>query len=159
MTIYRGVFLLFTVMGCVLSFGQLIDFTNVILFLCAFVNLLGVYFLLPVIKREMKEYWADYRSGELYELGKLDADKEIALEELAEANQVRDDSGRNRLADPDDDASARVGPPPRAIVADGYTATSPRAGSTRSRPSVRLSARNDASSPGARARRAAPGDR
>ena len=102
-TIYRGVFLLFTVMGCVLSFGQLIDFTNVILFLCAFINLLGVYFLLPVIKREMKEYWADYRSGKLYELGKLDADKEIAVEELAEANQVRDDSGQNRLADPDDD--------------------------------------------------------
>ncbi|WP_066637334.1 alanine/glycine:cation symporter family protein [Serinicoccus hydrothermalis] len=101
--IYRGVFLLFTVMGCVLSFGQLIDFTNVILFLCAFINLLGVYFLLPVIKKEMKEYWADYRSGKLFELGKLDHEKEIAVEELAEENQVVNSSGHNQLADPDDD--------------------------------------------------------
>lgn len=101
--IYRAVFLLFTVMGCVVSFGQLIDFTNVILFLCAFVNLLGVYFLLPVIKREMKEYWADYRSGKLYDLGNLDHEKEHAVEDLADENQVVDATGRNRLADPDDD--------------------------------------------------------
>ncbi|OLT41143.1 D-alanine glycine permease [Serinicoccus sp. CNJ-927] len=101
--IYRFVFLAFTVLGTILSFGQVLSFADNFLFVCAFVNLLGVFILLPVIKREMKEYLADRKSGKLAELGKLDADKEIAVEELAEANQVRDDSGQNRLADPDDD--------------------------------------------------------
>ncbi|WP_298888850.1 sodium:alanine symporter family protein [uncultured Serinicoccus sp.] len=101
--IYRVVFLLFTVAGCILNFGQVLAFADNFLFVCAFVNLLGVYFLLPVIKKEMNEYLADRKSGKLAELGKLDADKEMSVRDLAEANQVRDDSGQNRLADPDDD--------------------------------------------------------
>ncbi|GAA4871034.1 alanine/glycine:cation symporter family protein [Serinicoccus chungangensis] len=101
--IYRVVFLLFTVAGCILNFGQVLAFADNFLFVCAFVNLLGVYFLLPVIKKEMNEYLADRKSGKLAELGKLDADKEMSVRDLAEANQVRDDSGANRLADPDDD--------------------------------------------------------
>ena len=101
--IYRVVFLLFTVAGCILNFGQVLAFADNFLFVCAFVNLLGVYFLLPVIKKEMNEYLADRKSGKLAELGKLDSDKEMSVRDLAEANQVRDDSGANRLADPDDD--------------------------------------------------------
>ncbi|WP_298747431.1 sodium:alanine symporter family protein [uncultured Serinicoccus sp.] len=101
--IYRVVFLLFTVAGCILNFGQVLAFADNFLFVCAFVNLLGVYFLLPVIKKEMNEYLADRKSGKLAELGKLDADKDMSVRDLAEANQVRDDSGANRLADPDDD--------------------------------------------------------
>ncbi|KUG53738.1 D-alanine glycine permease [Serinicoccus chungangensis] len=101
--IYRVVFLVFTVAGCILNFGQVLAFADNFLFVCAFVNLLGVYFLLPVIKKEMNEYLADRKSGKLAELGKLDDDKEMSVRDLAEANQVRDDSGQNRLADPDDD--------------------------------------------------------
>ncbi|WP_299517734.1 sodium:alanine symporter family protein [uncultured Serinicoccus sp.] len=102
--IYRVVFLLFTVAGCILNFGQVLAFADNFLFVCAFVNLLGVYFLLPVIKKEMNEYLADRKSGKLAELGKLDADKDMSVRDLAEANQVRDDSGQNRLMnDPDDD--------------------------------------------------------
>ncbi|WP_130014722.1 alanine/glycine:cation symporter family protein [Serinicoccus sediminis] len=101
--IYRVVFLVFTVAGCILNFGQVLAFADNFLFVCAFVNLLGVYFLLPVIKKEMNEYLADRKSGKLAELGKLDADKEMSVRDLAEANQVREESGANRLADPDDD--------------------------------------------------------
>lgn len=83
-TIYRCVFLFFTVAGCVLSFGQVLNFADNFLFVCAFVNLLGVYLLLPVIKREMKEYLADRKSGKLLELGKEDADKDASLSDLAD---------------------------------------------------------------------------
>ncbi|MHA7280654.1 alanine/glycine:cation symporter family protein [Arthrobacter sp. MDT2-2] len=67
--IYKIIFLFFTVAGCVLTFTQVISFADAALFVCAFVNLLGVYFLLPVIKREMKDYLADRKSGKLLELG------------------------------------------------------------------------------------------
>ncbi|MHA7292595.1 alanine/glycine:cation symporter family protein [Arthrobacter sp. HLT1-21] len=67
--VYKIVFLFFTVVGCVLSFGQVIKFADAALFLCAFINLLGVYMLLPVIKREMREYLADRKSGKLLQLG------------------------------------------------------------------------------------------
>lgn len=67
--IYKCVFLLFTVTGTVLTFGEVLAFADAALFVCAFVNLLGVYMLLPVIKREMKQYLADRRAGTLKELG------------------------------------------------------------------------------------------
>ncbi|BBE24162.1 alanine glycine permease [Arthrobacter sp. MN05-02] len=44
---YKIIFLFFTVTGCVLTFSQVISFADAALFVCAFVNLLGVYFLLP----------------------------------------------------------------------------------------------------------------
>jgi AGCS family alanine or glycine:cation symporter len=49
----------------VLSFDQVLGFADAMLFLCAFVNLLGVYLLLPVVKKEMTEYLADRKSGAL----------------------------------------------------------------------------------------------
>ncbi len=66
---YKIVFLFFTVTGCILTFNQVISFADAALFVCAFINLLGVYFLLPVIKREMKDYLADRKSGKLLVLG------------------------------------------------------------------------------------------
>ncbi|MBG6225806.1 AGCS family alanine or glycine:cation symporter [Arthrobacter sp. CAN_A2] len=67
--IFKVIFLFFTVAGCVLTFSQVISFADAALFVCGFVNLLGVYLLLPVIKREMKEYLADRKSGKLLILG------------------------------------------------------------------------------------------
>jgi len=75
---YKVIFLTFTVAGCILSFSQVISFTDAALFICAFVNLLGVYLLLPVIKREMKKYLADRKSGKLDILGIEDEDIEDA---------------------------------------------------------------------------------
>lgn len=77
--IYRCVFLFFTVAGCVLSFGQVLGFADNFLFVCAFVNLLAVYLLLPKIKRELKAYMDDYKSGKLEAYGK----GEISYEETS----------------------------------------------------------------------------
>ncbi len=63
--LYRVIFCLFTVIGTVLTFGQVLNFADAMLFLTAFVNLLGVYLLLPVVKKEMTDYLADRKSGAL----------------------------------------------------------------------------------------------
>ncbi|MDF2966964.1 MAG: alanine:cation symporter family protein [Nocardioidaceae bacterium] len=63
--LFKLIFCLFTVTGTVLTFDQVLGFADSMLFLCAFVNLAGVYLLMPVVKREMKEYFADRKSGEL----------------------------------------------------------------------------------------------
>jgi AGCS family alanine or glycine:cation symporter len=63
--LFKFIFCLFTVTGSVLTFDQVLGFADSMLFLCAFVNLFGVYLLMPVVKREMKEYLADRKSGEL----------------------------------------------------------------------------------------------
>lgn len=73
---YKSIFLFFTVVGTVLTFTQVLSFADAALFVCAFVNLLGVYLLLPVIKREMREYLADRKSGKLKILGLEDEDLE-----------------------------------------------------------------------------------
>jgi AGCS family alanine or glycine:cation symporter len=63
--LFKSIFCLFTIIGTVLSFDQVLGFADAMLFLCAFVNLLGVYLLLPVVKKEMTEYLADRKSGAL----------------------------------------------------------------------------------------------
>lgn len=64
-TLYKIVFCSFTVIGTVLTFGNVLSFADAMLFLCAFVNLIGVYLLLPVIKAEMRTYLEDRKSGAL----------------------------------------------------------------------------------------------
>lgn len=68
----KAIYLFFTVMGAVLTLTAVMNFADSWLFLCAFVNLLGVYLLLPVIKQEMKEYLADRKAGRLDILGEDD---------------------------------------------------------------------------------------
>ncbi len=62
---YKIIFCVFTVIGAVLNFGQVLDFADAMLFLCAFVNLAGVYLLLPVVRAELRSYLAERRAGTL----------------------------------------------------------------------------------------------
>ena len=62
---YKFLFLFFVVVGSSMQLGSVIDFSDAMIFAMAFPNLLGCYFLLPVVKKELNEYWADYKSGKL----------------------------------------------------------------------------------------------
>ncbi len=62
---YKLLFLFFVVVGSSMQLGSVIDFSDAMIFAMAFPNLLGCYFLLPVVKRELNEYWADLKSGGL----------------------------------------------------------------------------------------------
>lgn len=62
---YKVLFLFFVVVGSSMQLGAVIDFSDAMIFAMAFPNLLGCYFLLPVVKKELNEYWDDYKSGRL----------------------------------------------------------------------------------------------
>lgn len=60
------IFYLFTaVLGCTLQLSSLVDIADALLFIMAIPNLIGVYLLMPVVKRELNAYWARLRSGQL----------------------------------------------------------------------------------------------
>ncbi|MBC9957349.1 sodium:alanine symporter family protein [Yimella sp. cx-51] len=107
--VYRVVFLTFTVAGCILTFQNVLDFADAFLFVCAFVNLLGVYLLLPVIKREMKAYLADYKNGTLaaYGAGEIDYEDTSATEVDHESADNFDGRQVGIVPDPDDDGFGR----------------------------------------------------
>ncbi len=69
-TVYKVLFLAFVVIGSSMQLGSVIDFSDAMIFAMAFPNIIGIYFLLPVVKREMNEYWADYKAGRLQKFGK-----------------------------------------------------------------------------------------
>ena len=68
--VYKVMFLFFVVVGASMELGSVIDFSDAMIFAMAFPNMLGIYFLVPVVKNELNEYWADYKAGRLQKFGK-----------------------------------------------------------------------------------------
>ena len=68
--VYKVMFLFFVVVGASMELGSVIDFSDAMIFAMAFPNMLGIYFLVPVVKKELNEYWADYKAGRLQKFGK-----------------------------------------------------------------------------------------
>jgi AGCS family alanine or glycine:cation symporter len=68
--VYKLLFLFFIVVGSSMQLGSVIGFSDAMIFAMAFPNILGIYFLLPVVRRELDEYWADYKAGKLKKFGK-----------------------------------------------------------------------------------------
>lgn len=64
----KSIYCLFIVVGTVLSLESVLTFTDAAVFVSAFINLLGCYLLLPVVKRELENYRAKRRSGEIAEV-------------------------------------------------------------------------------------------
>ena len=62
---YKVLFLFFVIVGSSMQLGAVIDFSDAMIFAMAFPNILGLYLLLPVVKRELNEYWSDYKAGRL----------------------------------------------------------------------------------------------
>lgn len=70
---YKLLFLFFIIVGSSMSLGSVIDFSDAMIFAMAFPNILGLYFLLPVVRKELDEYWADYKAGKLKKYGRAAA--------------------------------------------------------------------------------------
>jgi AGCS family alanine or glycine:cation symporter len=62
-TIYKAVFLLFIVIGAASSLEIIIGFSDAMIFAMSIPNLIGVYLLMRVVKRELTEYEDDLRTG------------------------------------------------------------------------------------------------
>lgn len=64
---FKVVFLACVVLGASLNLASVVDLSDALLFIAAVPNILGLYLLLPVVRRELDAYWADYRAGRLEE--------------------------------------------------------------------------------------------
>ncbi len=58
-------FCLFVVVGTTIRLEAVLDFSDALIFAMALANVLGIYLLAPVVRRELEGYWARLRSGEI----------------------------------------------------------------------------------------------
>jgi alanine or glycine:cation symporter, AGCS family len=62
---YKVLFLIFTVLGSIVSLKNILEFSDLMILAMSVPNLIGVYLMSGVIKRKLDEYWAKYKSGAL----------------------------------------------------------------------------------------------
>lgn len=62
---FKVLFCLFVVLGASVSLGAVLDFSDASLFAMGIANIIGLYFLMPVVKREMTGYLAKLRAGKI----------------------------------------------------------------------------------------------
>ncbi len=62
---FKVFFLFMAVVGAAMNLGSLVDIADAMLFIMAIPNLIGVYLLMPVVKRELQAYQAQLASGEI----------------------------------------------------------------------------------------------
>ena len=62
---YRVIYVLFVVLGPIVSLQSVIDFSDMMLFSMAFPNIIGMLILYPVIRPHVKDYIARLRSGKM----------------------------------------------------------------------------------------------
>ena len=66
--IFKVIFCLFTVIGSVLTFDSVLGFADAMLFVCAIVNLLACYLLLPKVKEEIRSFRQGLKDGSIEEV-------------------------------------------------------------------------------------------
>lgn len=61
--IYKLIFCLFVVIGASMTLGNVIDFSDAMIFAMCFPNVIGLYFLMPKAKEELNKYMAKIADG------------------------------------------------------------------------------------------------
>jgi len=63
--VYKALFLTFTILGSIVTRGNILDFSDLMILGMSFPNLLGVFLLSGLVKRRLDEYWHKYQNNEL----------------------------------------------------------------------------------------------
>ena len=63
--IYKIIFCVFVALGCVVQLGPILDISDALVFLICVPNILGLYFLAPIVKRELDSYMEKICSVEI----------------------------------------------------------------------------------------------
>ncbi len=63
--VFKVIFCIFTVIGASASLGPVIDFSDAAIFAMAVVNILALYFLIKIVRKEFESYSARLKSGEI----------------------------------------------------------------------------------------------
>jgi len=69
---FKVIFCLFTVVGTVMSFTSVLTFADSMLFVCAIVNLLACYILLPKVREELRSFRDGLKTGRIEEVPKAE---------------------------------------------------------------------------------------
>lgn len=70
---FKFVYLAMAVVGCTMQLGSIVDVADALLFIMAIPNLVGVYLLMPAVRRHLVSYQARVRSGEIAPAGTVPA--------------------------------------------------------------------------------------
>lgn len=62
---FKFIFCVFIVVGCSIPLTSVLDFSDAMIFAMALPNILGIYLLAPIVKREMHSYFDRIKSGEI----------------------------------------------------------------------------------------------
>jgi len=62
---FKVIFCIFVVIGASASLGPVIDFSDAAIFAMAVVNIMALYFLMPIVKRELESYMSRLKTGEI----------------------------------------------------------------------------------------------
>ncbi|MDF3414499.1 alanine:cation symporter family protein [Sulfitobacter sp. M57] len=61
--VFKLIFCFFIIVGAAAQLGAVIDFSDAMIFAMAVVNITALYFLMPIVKREMNSYFERIKSG------------------------------------------------------------------------------------------------
>jgi AGCS family alanine or glycine:cation symporter len=64
-TTYKVIFCLLVVVGAAISANQVFDFGDAMIFAMAFPNILGLYFLSGEVRKDLADYFARVKSGDI----------------------------------------------------------------------------------------------
>ena len=62
---FKVIFCIFVIIGASASLGPVIDFSDAAIFAMAVVNIVALYFLMPIVKRELESYMSRLKTGEI----------------------------------------------------------------------------------------------
>jgi AGCS family alanine or glycine:cation symporter len=68
---FKAIYCFFIIVGCAIPLTSVMDFSDAMVFLMTIPNVLCIYFLAPIVKRELKSYWDRVKSGEIKNYRKL----------------------------------------------------------------------------------------
>ena len=63
--LFKLIFCVFVVIGSSMNLGPVVDFSDSAIFAMAVANIVGLYLLFPVVKRELESYWGRLQRGEI----------------------------------------------------------------------------------------------
>ncbi len=63
--VFKLIFCVFVVIGASMNLGPVVDFSDAAIFAMAIVNIVALYILFPVVKRDLESYWSRLKGGQI----------------------------------------------------------------------------------------------
>ncbi|MGH1371771.1 MAG: alanine/glycine:cation symporter family protein [Cellvibrionaceae bacterium] len=82
--LFKSIFCLFIMLGCMTNLTSVLAFSDAIVFLIAIPNILGLYLFAPEVKREVNRYMAKVASGEIVNYRKIGQGSQAKAADMAQ---------------------------------------------------------------------------